>query len=55
MCTIGTLPPGAKSLKLILAPPGMDRPLSMGVMSLATDEQERKYLESPKLKLTSLN
>lgn len=34
MSTIGTFPPGAKSLKLILAPPGMARPLSMGVMSL---------------------
>ncbi len=28
MCSIGTLPPGARSLKLMLAPPGMARPLS---------------------------
>ena len=38
MRTIGTLPPGARLLNLILAPPGMARPLSMGEMSLTTDE-----------------
>jgi hypothetical protein len=32
--TIGTRPPGAKSLNLILVPPGMAKPLSIGVIFL---------------------
>jgi hypothetical protein len=41
-CAIGTRPPGFRSLKLILAPRRMARPLSTGVVFLNGDEPKTK-------------